>query len=540
MVRTGGVPRGLVAGALSAALLFAAFPPLEWPALAWVALVPILLYSLEAPPRAAALSGFFAGALYWLATLAWLTRVSWAGWMALSLYCALYSAAFTLGVAAWAGPRAGRPGWGSRLALAPALAAGWVGWEYLRSVLLTGFPWNALGVSQFTNTPVIQLAELGGVPLVSGLVALVNAAVALVLFRWMKRGAVRGAAPSVEPLMAALAVALALGYGRWAVRRLPPEPDALRVAAVQVNVPQAEKWSESWTAEINRRVRAASLEAVARDRFDLLIWPETVVPDFVRTSRISRRLVDDVLESGVPLLLGAMDFEAGDGRTRYYNSAFLFEPGGGEPQVYAKQHLVLFGEYVPFSKWLPWLRALTPFEENFSPGSGPVVFRLPGGGPPESAGAPRTVGVLICFEDTVARLARAAVRAGARLLINQTNDAWFDPSWASRQHLAQSLFRCVETRVGLVRATNTGVTCRIDRLGRIRERLPAASGGVPIPEVLPATAGLAPPGDISTLYGRLGDWVGWGSALAALALLAAGWRDGRRRSGLDRPGWARL
>ena len=507
---------------LAGLLLFAAFPPLEWPALAWVALVPLLLISAASAPRRAFRCGLLAGLVFWLLSLAWLTRVSWVGWFFLCLYCALFMACFALSVAWWVAYKGLQPRRGNLLMIL-SIPALWVGWEYLRAVLFSGFPWNPLGVSQYANLPLIQTAQIGGVYIVSYLVVLVNAGVALVLMQYIRRQPDDPRRVHLELLVALLGIGLALLYGQSALRRLPPMTDTLKVAAVQVNIPQLEKWSEAWTAEINNRLRRTSLHAIEHCRPDLIVWPETVVPDFVRTSPVSRKLVADVIQHGPGVLMGSMDFDDSGRPVKYFNSAFLYQPDGTPPQVYAKRHLVLFGEYIPLEKRLPFLRVLTPTEESFTPGREAVVFRI----------GRRAFAVLICFEDTVAGLARDCVRAGARLLINQTNDAWFDPSWASRQHMAQCVFRCVENRVGAVRATNTGITCFIDRRGCIVSQLGRAAGPLPDPDYLARTVVL-PPADMPlTFYTRHGDVLGLSCAAFTLTLFAAlAWirRAGRMRS----------
>ncbi|MBU4211783.1 MAG: apolipoprotein N-acyltransferase [Verrucomicrobia bacterium] len=498
------------AAMLSGLLLFAAFPPLEWSLLAWVALVPLLLVSASSAPRVAFRCGFLAGVVFWLLSLVWLTRVSWVGWFFLCLYCALFMACFTLTVSWWIARKGLRSRLGNPL-MVLSIPAVWVGWEYLRAMLFSGFPWNLLGVSQYANLRLIQTAEVGGVYLVSYLVVLVNAALALILIQYIRRQPGEPLRMHSELLVALLGIALAQLYGTMALRRLPAATDTLKVAAVQVNIPQLEKWSEVWTAAINNRLRRTSLHAIEHCAPDLIVWPETVVPDFVRTSPVSQRVVADVIRHGTSVLMGSMDFDDSGRAIKYFNSAFLYQPGGSAPQTYAKRHLVLFGEYIPLEQWIPFLRVLTPTEESFTPGREATVFRL----------GRRAFSVLICFEDTVAGLARDCVRAGARALINQTNDAWFDPSWASRQHMAQCVFRCVENRVSAVRATNTGITCFIDRQGRIVSFLGRAEGPLPDPDYLMHAVAL-PPADMPlTFYTRHGDVLALGCAAFTLTLLMA-------------------
>ncbi|MBI2440774.1 MAG: apolipoprotein N-acyltransferase [Lentisphaerae bacterium] len=550
---------------LTGFLLFAAFPPLEFPALAWIALAPLVVLGASASPRAALRCGLLAGLVFWLTSLAWLTRVTWTGWFLLSLYCACFMAGFAWSVAWWFERRGLSSRWGNP-GMVLAIPALWVGFEYLRGTLFSGFPWNPIAVSQYANLPLIQVAQFGGVYLVSYLVALVNAALALSLvhfarypteavkrlpgelvmsqFLGVREG--RDGSPSrprrvraysaVVSLLATKAgrtrptsflqmagalrellivlpvIASALWFGELKLRIPAGATDTFKITAVQVNVSQVAKWSEEWTAEINDRLRRTSRLAIQRDAPDLVVWPETTVPDFVRTSRASQATIADVLALGVPVLMGSMDFDDSTARIRYFNSAFLYRPGGAVPQTYAKRHLVLFGEYLPFERWLPFLRVLTPVEESFTAGKEATVFRL----------GSRAFAVLICFEDTVARLARDGVRAGARLLINQTNDAWFDPSWASRQHMAHCVFRCVENMVPAVRSTNTGITCFIDRNGRIVSRLDRAKGVMSSSAYLTFSVALPPAQRLPTFYTRHGDLLGLSCAAFTLCLIAAG------------------
>ena len=302
-----------------------------------------------------------------------------------------------------------------------------------------------------------------------------------------------------------LIIGLAWGYGRWRLASMPADSDTLRVAAVQLNIPQEVKWTEAAVSDIYRRLRQGTAVAAGKDAPELIVWPETAMPDFVQYDEPSRDLVGRTMRHGIPLLLGSMDYESCSGRTNYYNSSFLFIPGNKEPQVYAKRHLVLFGEYVPLGRYFPFLRSIADLEEDFTSGNKYVVFQL--------NGAARVFSVLICFEDTLPYLARGCVKAGARLLINQTNDAWFDPYWASRQHMAHCVFRCVENRVACLRDANSGVTCLIDSAGRIIARLEPLGRDTREPEVLRATAGFSHGNMPLTFYTRHGD-------IFALACLA--------------------
>ncbi|MBP7830229.1 MAG: apolipoprotein N-acyltransferase [Kiritimatiellae bacterium] len=455
------------AGSLSGLLLFAAFPPLEWRNAAWVALVPLLLTARFLPPRRAVKMGFLAGAVFWLGSISWLTRVTGIGWIILSLYSALWFVPPVLLFSAWTARRGAASGL-ANLALMALVTTAWTGAEYLRSTLFTGWPWNPLGVSQYANLPLIQVARGGGVYAVSALVVWANAALALTILRYLEVRGRWGRRPHPELMMGFLAVALAVAYGWRSLRADRAEGLPLRVAVVQPNIPQDEKWTAAKFDMIYGRLRTLTEQALRVGGSDLVVWPETAVPDDIRDSEASYGLAVEMVTNGTPLLVGSMDTEWLDEGPRYYNSSFLFDTNGIIVKGYDKRHLVIFGEYVPLQPFLPFVQALTPIQASFSPGHTSTVFRLDRPDIPFS--------VLICFEDTVAPLAAESVRHGARVLFNQTNDAWFDPGWAPKQHMIQCVFRCVENAVPAVRCANTGISCFIDRRGRVHDVLDDGNG----------------------------------------------------------------
>jgi apolipoprotein N-acyltransferase len=190
----------------------------------------------------------------------------------------------------------------------------------------------------------------------------------------------------------------------------------------------------------------------------------------------------------------------------YCNSAFLFTPGTNTVQVYRKKHLVPFGEYLPFDKTFTVLQRWAPIGFSCSPGREMTVFEL-GAGEAGARGEPMRFSVLICFEDVFPYLAREAVQAGARFLVNQTNDAWFDGSHAHVQHMSHCVFRCVENRVPAVRCANSGVSCFIDTIGYIEDEevLERTGWGLGL-QGFKVSRLRVPPGDKGpTFYARHGD-----------------------------------
>jgi apolipoprotein N-acyltransferase len=521
-------------------LLYAAFPPLGWHDAAWVALVPLVAVAIHSRPWHAFRWGWLTGLFFWLPSLSWLLRLSVTGyppvplplialgWFLVAAYCALYVGAFAMITSAWCG-RVGT-GAGLRNALTCVLLAGiWAGLETWRGWLCGGFPWNALGVSQYQNLSVAQIAEVGGVGLVSGLVVMLNMSIAMTIARRVacyRTGERSAFHPELMIGLLACAVALV-----WGVKRLRVvsgfgiNEGSVRISAVQPNIAQDEKWDSEFEALILRRLDEQTELAASFTAPDLIIWPETAIP-WLFDAEENAEFMSGVLRHGVPVLLGAMTESHGPETNRYYNSAILCRPQGA-PERYHKQKLVMFGEYIPFARLLPSFLGFDPLGWSCLSGAGPVIFDLEPRGQRGPAAtetvqyAPSTVSisVLICFEDVFPQFARRAVRAGARLLIVQTNDAWFDPTHASVQHMAHSVLRCIENRVPMVRVGNTGVTCAIDPAGRISTIGP--DGGMMLRRV--ASAPFIVPVQrhhSDTIYARLLYRIDW--VFAALSLIGFG------------------
>jgi apolipoprotein N-acyltransferase len=494
-----------IASVATGILLFVSFPPFNLFLAGWFALVPLMLACVGTAPRRAALLGWLAGAVFFSSTLFWIRHVTWLGTFALAFYCALYLIPFSVFIALR------RDGWKTsnglkNIAWMTGAAAVWTASEYLRAIAFTGFPWNPLGVSQYAQIPLIQIAEWGGVYAVSALMVFVNAATAVTLVPHITKRQ-RARRVHIEPAAALLLVAAVWFFGFHRLQHMPEsEGSPLRAALVQPNIPEVGNWELANPELIYQRLETLTRLVQHSPNLDLIIWPETALPDFVRYSTRSSSLVKRLVSSGVPLLAGSMDVVwHKDSPPDYYNASMLFDRQGALLGTYYKQHLVLFGEYIPFDGKIPLVNALTPIGTSFKPGPSSVLFKLPGD--------PRGFCVLICFEDSLPYLARNAARNGAAWLVNQTNDSWFDPDSGSRQHLANAVFRCVETRLPMLRCTNTGVTCSIDAYGHIDKTLAPQSTGFQIAEIIPADPTRKP-----TLYVRFGDLFAQACLLGSLAL----------------------
>ena len=196
------------------------------------------------------------------------------------------------------------------------------------------------------------------------------------------------------------------------------------------------------------------------------------MPGPVLADQESYKFVMDLAASAdTDLLLGTIDVDKED----IYNAALLVSDGGEHVQVYRKIHLVPFGEYVPGRHTVPLLAQIVGNQVpgDFKRGKEYTVFTL--------TNSEIHVGPLICFEDTIGDLTRQFVlpsetSPGANLLVDVTNDGWFKTSAGSHQHLANAIFRCVETRRPMIRAANTGVTCFINQFGRVTQMLRDETG----------------------------------------------------------------
>jgi apolipoprotein N-acyltransferase len=264
----------------------------------------------------------------------------------------------------------------------------------------------------------------------------------------------------------------------------------------------------------------------------LLIWPEAAVPVFDKPSFAA--ITNLVQAHHVWLIFNADDAvwrpnARNDDDYDVFNAAFLFDPNGSCRGIYHKQKLVIFGEYIPLVRWLPFVKYLTPITGSFAPGDQPVTFEMDFG-VRQRVGALKSgdmsphskTSTLICFEDIFPQLARKYVRNDTDFLVNLTNDGWFGHSAEQWQHMANAVFCAVENGVPLVRCANNGLTCWIDSSGRVREIFKDKAGSVygvgfqtiELP-LLQSAENRAP-----TFYNRHGDLFGWACvAVAVLVLL---------------------
>jgi len=526
-----------------AALFWAALPPLElWP-LAWIA--PVcwigLIRRRDLPGRRPYPKLYLAGALFWLAVLWWLCLPHWAtsfGWLALSLYLGFYLPVF-VGLSRVAVHRVKVP----VIVAAPVV---WTGLELARGHLLTGFTLASLGHTQYHWIGLIQVSDVAGAYGVSFVVMFGAACLA----RMLPTRESPAARWPLVPLAAMLGLVLLYGHLRMAIGPIQPEA---RIALIQGSIDSKLKYERDMRGPIFWHYLDLSRDAAARSaglgqKLDLLVWPETMfplplldrapdarLPDVWRVAEheglsdeeVLRRLATEsprlmanvAKELDAALLLGVDRIRLGPTGEETYNSAAYVSRSGALLGHYDKMHLVMFGEYVPFARSIPWLERLTPLPGTAAPGDRPAAFEV---------GSLRLC-PSICYETVLPHVIRRQVTELAAegrepdVLVNLTNDGWFWGSSELDMHLICGIFRAVECRKPLLIAANTGFSAWIDGDGRVLDQGPRRAPGFIL-----ATVG---PDPRRSLYLRYGDWFAGLCLWASVALGAVGfpWRRLRPR-----------
>ncbi|MDR0239035.1 MAG: apolipoprotein N-acyltransferase [Deltaproteobacteria bacterium] len=488
-------------GLIGAVGLFLGFPnPLgHLPVLALVYPAALALLGESASkPSSALRRGWLTGlagasaALYWLAIpvhevggLPWILAAPCA--LAIGAYVGLYGGVFALLARTL---RAYPP-----LVRCCALALCWFLLEELRGFLFTGFPWLTLASAFVPWTPVIQAAAVIGSYGLGGLLA----GTACLLAHGLRH---RSCLYCGLLLTAALPIGGLARLEKLPGPDAPPSPQAVHLALVQGNIDQNQKWLPAYQQATLAHYLQLSGHAAADGPFDLIVWPETAMPFFFQDqAEYASRIRAFSKTYAMPLLVGA---PAHDGKTpdkrRIFNRAFLIDGTGQDLGSYDKEHLVPFGEYLP--PWLdhPALAVLFQGAGNFAPGVSTQPLQV----------KELVFGLLICYETIFPEIAQARVDAGAKLLLNISNDAWFGVTSAPEQHLQLSVLRAVEQGRWLVRATNTGFSAFVDPAGRIRAR-----SSLMRTEIL---TGIAVPEEDVTPFHHMFPWL-TGLALAILACM---------------------
>ncbi len=398
---------------------------------------------------------------------------------------------------------------------------------------------DTLGYGLHSSTWMRQAADLSGAHVLTLVLVLANEC-ALALARAATAGSRARATlrRAVGPASCGAALVLALmAYGAFRMRQLTlgRPGDAITAAIVQPDLSHYDRLAaDHGTYGAVRRILdvhfSLSADALARGGLDLLVWPETMYPTTFGSPKsedgaaFDREIAAFVAARRVPLVFGSYDVEAG----QEFNAAVLLEPAGSGPltfDTYRKTALFPLTEWVPplldssmVRAWLPWLGA-------WRPGAGPQVLVLT-----VPDGRKLRLGPLICYDALDPRLAAAAVRQGAELIVTLSNDSWFDVGAGPRLHLVGAAFRSIETRRPQLRATSTGISAVITATG---ELLATAA----VHERAGLVATVRPESRATTLALLWGNWVGPSALALGAALLFVpalvrrgsppGWSDDR-------------
>lgn len=475
------------------------YPPFKLGVLAYIGFIPFIEIITSAPPGKASRWGLITGlisntiVLYWLAfnsgATFWVVFLSLLGAVIyLSFYWFLFSA-----IISWFHSRTGKG-----LLLIPFL---WVTMELCQSFGLLAFPWISLATTQADYLPPIQIVEFTGIYGISFWIILLNT----LLYQMF-----RAPAPLYPRLQKWVAVILVLPwlYGYSRLVTLPKDnngEEKITIAVVQPNMGPHDKWDSTKRQWVFDVLDSLYVQA-AQEGIDMVVWPESAVPTYLRSDRYRRRRIQQrVTEYDTPLFTGALDYSRKEGYLEHYNSIFMFSTDGNIVS-YDKIHLVPMAEYNP-------LDAKVSLTENlsfgqFNPGTRYTDFFLDD---IQFAG-------VICYESTFPRLVKQLVSQGAKFLVVVVNDGWFGNTSEPYQHAALARLRAVEHRMPVLRSANTGISLHIDKSGRFISKLNLDERGV-------IYAGISPADEL-TFYGQNGDIFAW---IATLCTCLGGFLIWRRK-----------
>jgi len=452
----------IISAFLSSLFLFLSFPKFGTGLFAWIALIPFF-YSLRGKTvYQGASTGFFIGMLFHVGLIYWIAYVTvvygnlplYIGillMLLLAAYLSLYFALFAAGLIYLKNNNSV-----PLILTAPIL---WVVLEFIKSNLLTGFPWENLAYSQYLYHPVIQIADIAGAYGISFVIVLINViGYDLMTVRNSKTKLL------LEIVLGMTLLSSIYFYGvlrEKQVDEVVRKAPSMNVSLVQGNIDQNMKWSTQYQSETVEIYQTLSLTSPRSSIPGMIIWPETAVPFYFQdVNDLHQRIVSLASQTGNWLLFGSPSYSDDQGNLSFLNTAFLLSPKGNMVDQYNKVHLVPYGEYVPLRRFFPFIGKLAGGIGDFKAGEGFIPIKT----------GQHEIGVLICYEGILSEAGRIYKKKGADLLVNITNDAWFGKTSAPYQHLSMTVFRAVENKLFLARAANTGISAIIDPVGKILQQ----------------------------------------------------------------------
>jgi apolipoprotein N-acyltransferase len=453
-------PIAVVAGALALAVSFPAWD--HW-YLAWIALVPLIMATVQWYPERKFIIAWLFATISYSISFSWVTYSivvygglpMWIAGFALLVMAAILAIFVALSVTIAECIHTFSNAKVPRLFIWPVC---WVTMEYVRANLPLGlaFPWNSLGKSQHSVPWLLQNADWGSFYGLSFLIVFANCGVYSLITKNSEK--------NLSTMLLPPVIVLALLYGAFRYSTDYGD-DTIRVGIVQGNVDLHEKWDPAMRFKtLSDHIHLS--KKLMPQQPQLFVWAESSIPFNYRyawfyengeNGALGYHLETFIETTEIPLLTGTLDIVDDD----VFNAVVLALPDGSDTYFY-KQRLVPFGEFVPLNRILFFVNRLVEDQiGQFTPGSSVDPLAIPGG--------PK-IAVTICYENIFPELVRKRVRAGADLICNVTNDAWFGETSASYQHFSVARFRAVETRRAVVRSANSGISGAIDSRGRILQQ----------------------------------------------------------------------
>lgn len=436
----------LICSVISGILLALSFEKFNYFFLVWAAFIPLLACIDNQNLWRSALYGFIAGFTYSLISLNWMLPFllinthSARDSIILSLFLWIYTSLY---FSIWAFSVNFVKNYINKLLLMFFSCGLWICLEFARNYILSGFPVNLLGYSQSYFTPVIQMADIAGVYGVSFVIIFIN----MMLYFWIKTKEKKYFISSI------VIFSVIFFYGFARMRQFDAQyGKKITIGVVQPDIKQHKKWNAGYKKEILDKLKKTA-GYFEDKKVDIIVYPETVLPGKIQTDEKIRELIKNISIYADLNLVGGKYYEY----LKVYNSVFLIDKNGNLLDKYIKNHLVIFGEYIPFNGLLNNLFKRFDLFDDFTKGEKLQVFKFD----------KYTLGINICSENFYPYLSRQLVLKGADILTTHSNDSWCDGLFYPYQHFVMNIFRAAENRKNIIVVSNTGISGVLDCCGRI-------------------------------------------------------------------------
>ena len=422
------------------------------------AFIPIIYSSHKWGQKKILIAYFLTGIVFYGILLNWIKTQSLFGYYILVIYCSLY-----LSVFGFLTGKNAKNIISIRKKIALSIIFSLL--EYIKNNLYIGFPWGVFASALHKETILLQTADTFGIYGISFFIILINLFISSTLLysqrkdiNYLKK--LRYTYIHFSIVFFIFSFLLIYGENKiisYRTKKTIP----LTIGIIQPNIDSYTKWDYS---KKNQTIYIYKKLSMYLNNTDIIIWPESVVPgELIYDSKLFSSVMEVIGQKKTSIVLGSGNMVLKNNKNKhkkiFYNSAYFITKNKKINGIYNKMILVPFGEYIPFKKQFPKLKALTPIKESFTPGSNYTVFTL------KKQKKEIKFSAVICIEDIYPNHIRNFVKNGADFLINITNDGWFKNTSCAYQHYSLSVLRAVENNRYLIRCANTGISCVISPLG---------------------------------------------------------------------------